>query len=102
MIGNPIFKKHTTFPNKIDNVFVFMVDEMVVGKWYDASSYWDLVLQLYDANRYESGVEIALSESKKWKKITEETILKRIYEFKKQKNEIHNNFVNSSFFDELP
>ena len=70
-----------------------MVDEMDMSTWYDGSQYWDLVLQIYDANCYNSGMYISLDENKRFKKLCEEIISKREFEQRKKKH--YEEFIDS-------
>jgi len=78
MINNKIFAiSYDRYTNKLDRLFVWMCDNMEMSKWYDASYYWDLVMLIYDAGCYNSGIYISIDiDNKRWKKIHEETIKK--------------------------
>ena len=93
MIGNKVFAPHTFYDNPLDKLFVWMVDDMEMSRWYDGASKWDLILQIYDANCYNSGVYLQLNDKKQFKKIGEELISKR--EFEIRKKQTHEKFIDS-------
>lgn len=97
MIGRKAFNlKYDRYQNRFDRFFVWLCDEAEMSKWYEADDYWDVVLAIYEAGCYNSGVYISLDmEKKRFKKIHEETVSERDYERFKQ--EEHEKFINSIF-----
>ena len=97
MISNKVFTSYTHYPNKLDKLFVWMVDCMELSMWYDSGDKWDDVLKIYDANCYNSGMIISLDNKNRFKKISEETMSKREFELLKKRK--HEEFINSIDID---
>lgn len=93
-VVNPVFSNFTEYNNPIDKLFVYIVDSMPLYKWTDGASQWDFIMQIWENDVYNSGVELELDiENKRFRKISNETLNQRIQEQRKKQE--YEKFISS-------
>ena len=72
-----VFNKHfSAFDIPIDKLFVYIVDDMPLMQWMAMGDKVDLVVDLFENNMYNSGVELEINmEDKTFRRNSTEQII---------------------------